>query len=97
MFHVYILASKRNGTLYIGVTKNLVKRISDHRSGLIKGFTKKYEVHNLVFYESTTYFQAAVTREKQLKKWNRKWKLELIEKFNPEWKDLFYEISGISQ
>ena len=68
MFHVYILASKRNGTLYIGVTKNLVKRISDHRSGLIKGFTKKYEVHNLVFYESTTYFQAAVIKRETAQK-----------------------------
>ena len=65
-----------------------------HKLGSIKGFTKKYHVNKLVYYESTTYLHAAVTREKQLKKWNRKWKLELIEKFNPEWKDIYYEIGG---
>ena len=94
IFYVYIIASKRNGTLYVGVTRNLLKRISEHKSNLIDGFTKKYCVHKLVYYEDTDYFQAAVTREKQIKKWNRKWKLELIEKFNPEWKYLFYEIGG---
>ena len=94
MFYVYILASQRNGTLYIGVTRDLLKRIREHKSSSINGFTEKYQVKKLVYYEDTTHFQAAVTREKQLKKWNRKWKLELIEKFNPEWRDLYYEIGG---
>ena len=93
-FYVYILASQRNGTLYTGVTRDLLKRVSDHKSGSINGFTKKYSVHKLVYYEDTPYLHAAATREKQLKKWNRKWKLELIEKFNPEWRDLYYDIGG---
>jgi len=94
-FYVYILASKRNGTLYIGVTRDLIKRIFEHKSCAVEGFTKKYHVINLVYYEDTPYLQAAIKREKQLKKWNRKWKLELIEKFNPEWRDLYTEIGGI--
>src|SRR3989338_3282872 len=87
-YYVYILASKRNGTLYIGVTNNLQRRMSEHRFGTVEGFTKKYGVRYLVFYETTSDIQAAMQREKQLKKWNRKWKLELVEKENPEWKDL---------
>ena len=93
MFYVYILASQRNGTLYIGVTRDLLKRIREHKSSSVNGFTEKYHVNKLVYYEDTNYFQAAVTREKQLKKWNRKWKLELVEEFNPEWRD-HYEIGG---
>jgi len=87
-YYVYILASKRNGTLYIGVTNNLEKRASEHELSLIDGFTKKYLVHHLVYYEMTSDIQVALQREKQLKKWNRKWKLELIEKDNADWKDL---------
>ena len=87
-YYVYILASKRNGTLYIGVTNNLEKRASEHELSLIDGFTKKYLVHHLVYYEMTIDIQVALQREKQLKKWNRKGKLELIEKENPNWNDL---------
>jgi len=87
-YYVYILASKRNGTLYIGVTNNLEKRASEHELSLIDGFTKKYLVHHLVYYEMTSDIQVALQREKQLKKWNRKWKLDLIEKDNADWKDL---------
>ncbi len=85
---VYILASKRNGTLYIGVTSDLSKRIYEHKNHTFDGFTKKYHIHILVYYECTTNVSAALIREKQMKKWNRKWKLGLIEKENPDWKDL---------
>jgi len=88
-FYIYILASKRNGTIYIGVTSNLVKRVWEHKNNLIEGFTKKYFIHNLVYYETFEDIEEAIKREKQLKKWNRSWKLELIEKDNPEWKDLY--------
>jgi len=87
-YYVYILASKRNGTLYIGVTNNLERRLYEHRNNLIEGFTNKYNVHNLVYYEDVNDIQAALQREKQLKRWTRKWKLELIEKVNPAWRDL---------
>ncbi|HAV11423.1 MAG TPA: excinuclease ABC subunit C [Candidatus Moranbacteria bacterium] len=90
-YYVYIVTSKRNGTLYIGVTNDLIKRIWQHKNKSVEGFTKKYNVSNLVYYETTNDVQVALQREKQLKKWNRKWKLELIEKFNPEWKDLAEE------
>ncbi len=85
---VYILASQRNGTLYIGVTSDLGKRVWEHRNSLVSGFTKKYAVHRLVYFEMHDDMTSAITREKQIKKWNRAWKLELIEKENPEWKDL---------
>ncbi|MBI1804082.1 MAG: GIY-YIG nuclease family protein [Ignavibacteriae bacterium] len=91
-YYVYILASKRNGTLYIGITCNLIRRVYEHKKGLVKGFTKKYRVHNLVYYESTTDVRAAIEREKRLKKWNRAWKIKLIEKMNPTWKDLYFEL-----
>ncbi len=91
-YYVYILASKKNGVLYIGVTSNLVKRIYEHKSKLVKGFTKKYHVHKLVYYEETEDIYAAITREKQLKKWNRAWKIELIERENSDWKDLYYSL-----
>ncbi len=91
-YYVYILASKRNGTLYIGVTSDLVKRVYEHKSGLAEGFTKRYDVKNLVHYEQTSDVDAAIQREKQLKKWNRQWKIDLIEKHNPEWKDVYEEI-----
>lgn len=91
---VYILASQRNGTLYIGVTSNLIKRIWEHRNNAVEGFTKSYGVHTLVYYEQHTTMEAAITREKQLKKWNRAWKLRLIEERNPDWRDLWQDIVG---
>ena len=91
-YYVYILASKRNGTLYIGVTNSLIRRVYEHKNGLIEGFTKKYKVHNLVFYERFDDVKSAIRHEKQLKRWNRKWKIELIEKDNPEWKDLYEDL-----
>ncbi|MDX9822406.1 MAG: GIY-YIG nuclease family protein [Syntrophales bacterium] len=91
-YYVYILASKRNGTLYVGVTSDLTKRVYEHKKNLAEGFTEKYDVHSLVYYEAYGDAVDAIAREKQLKKWNRKWKLELIEKKNPKWKDLYCEI-----
>ena len=91
---VYILASKRNGTLYIGVTSDLVKRVWQHKNDLAEVFTKKYGVHTLVYYELYDTMAAAILREKQMKKWNRAWKIELIEKQNPTWNDLWLAISG---
>ena len=91
-YFVYILASKRNGTIYIGVTSNLPKRIWEHKNNLVEGFTKKYNVHNLVYFEQTENVNSALLREKQLKKWKREWKIELIEKDNPQWKDLYEKI-----
>lgn len=85
---VYILASKPNGTLYTGVTSDLTKRIQQHQADLVEGFTNQYGVHRLVYFEMHEDMIAAITREKQIKKWNRAWKLELIEKFNPTWEDL---------
>ena len=86
---VYILASKRNGTLYIGVTRDLQKRAWEHKDDAVEGFTKQYGVHRFVYYELHGDMLSAITREKQMKKWNRVWKLELIEKQNPDWKDLW--------
>jgi putative endonuclease len=91
-YYVYILASKRNGTLYIGVTSELIKRVYEHKNNLVEGFTQKYKVHNLVYYETTDDINSAITREKQLKKWKRTWKMELIEKNNPGWRDLYFEL-----
>ena len=91
---VYILASQRNGTLYIGVTSDLIKRIWEHKNDLVKGFTQKYKVHQLVYFEQHQDMLTAITREKQLKKWNRDWKLALIEKSNPDWRDLWSDIVG---
>ena len=92
IYYVYILASKRNGTLYIGVTDGLIKRIWQHKNDLVEGFTKKYKVHMLVYYEDTPDVMSAITREKQLKAWKRQWKIEQIEKNNPEWRDLYTEL-----
>ena len=89
---VYILASSRNGTLYVGVTSNLQKRSWEHKNDLVEGFTKQYGIHLLVYYELHANMVSAITREKQIKKWNRAWKLELIEKQNPDWNDLWEEI-----
>ena len=86
---VYILSSERNGTLYIGVTSNLVQHIWQHKNDVVEGFTEKYAVHSLVYFELLDGMPNAITREKQLKKWNRAWKLALIEKQNPTWQDLW--------
>ena len=91
---IYILASKRNGTLYIGVTTDLQKRMWQHKNNVIKGFTSKYNVHDLVHYEVYDDYWIAANRERQLKNWRRKWKLELIEKDNPNWKDLSADIAA---
>jgi putative endonuclease len=89
---VYILASKNNGTLYIGVTSNLIKRAWEHRNSVIEGFTKKYHVNSLVWFELHQTMDTAITREKQMKKWRRDWKIKLIEKDNPAWTDLYPSI-----
>ncbi len=91
-YYVYILASEKNGTLYIGVTGDLIRRIYEHKQNLIDGFTKEYNVHKLVYYEVHKEIEEAITREKQIKKLNRKWKLRLIEENNLGWKDLYDEI-----
>jgi putative endonuclease len=93
-FFVYILASARNGTLYVGLTDDLVKRISQHRSDLIPGFTRRYSVKTLVWYEPHESRQSAFMREHRLKKWNRAWKLALIEQKNPSWQDLWTEVAA---
>lgn len=90
--YVYILASKRKGTIYIGVTSNLTERIDQHKSGAVDGFTKKYDIKQLVWYEFHDSIEQAIAREKQLKRWNRAWKIELIEKDNPAWNDLSVEV-----
>jgi putative endonuclease len=93
-FWVYILASKRNGTLYVGMTDNLVKRVWIHKSGVLPGFTTKHGVKTLVWHEEHESRESAFTRERQIKKWNRAWKLELVEKINPDWRDLYDEIAA---
>ncbi|KJJ85124.1 excinuclease ABC C subunit domain-containing protein [Candidatus Omnitrophus magneticus] len=93
-YYVYILASKRNGTLYIGVTNDLIGRVYQHKEGLVEGFTKKYNVKQLVFFEETEDIESAITKEKQIKKWKREWKINLIEKNNPDWIDLYNELLG---
>ncbi len=89
---VYILASRKNGTLYTGVTSDLLKRIWEHKNNLIDGFTKKYGIHELVYFEQHEDMYSAITREKQIKKWNRSWKIRIIEKHNPDWKDLYNDL-----
>jgi putative endonuclease len=87
-----MLTSRRNGTLYIGVTNDLIRRVYEHKSDFINGFTERYVVHTLVHYEQCEDVESAILREKQLKSWHRKWKIRLIEETNPEWKDLYDEI-----
>jgi putative endonuclease len=89
---VYILASKRNGTLYIGVTSDLIKRVWEHKHNVVKGFTERYRVHQLVWYERHEAMESAIKKEKMLKNWKRAWKLELIERTNPNWQDLYETI-----
>lgn len=86
------MASDRNGTLYIGMTSNLIKRVFEHKNEMAKGFTKKYHVKNLVYFEAFEDAENAIIREKQLKKWKRTWKLRVIEEMNPEWRDLFEDL-----
>jgi putative endonuclease len=93
-YYVYILASKKDGVLYIGVTNDLVRRVKEHKDGLVEGFTKKYFVHRLVYYEHTDDIEGAIIQEKRLKKWKRDWKVKLIEKNNPNWDDLYSYILG---
>ena len=90
---VYILASKPNGTLYAGVTSHLARRVWEHKSSAIDGFTKKYGVHLLVYYEFHTTMPDAILREKQITRWNRAWKINLIRQMNPEWRDLYEDIA----
>jgi putative endonuclease len=94
-FYVYILASRIGGTLYIGVTNDLIRRVAEHRLKSVKGFTKKYEVDRLVYFEQFDDAENAIGREKQLKKWNRAWKIRLIEEINPNWDDLYSGIAGV--
>ncbi len=91
-FHVYMMASRKNGPIYIGLTSDLVNRVYEHKTEVYEGFTKKYNIKRLVYIEEYDYFDEAVRREKQLKKWNRAWKIELIERDNPNWYDLYYEL-----
>ena len=89
---VYLLASQRNGTLYVGVTSDLVQRIWQHKNDLVEGFSKRYGVHTLVWYEECGTMDAAISREKAIKEWKRAWKIRLIEKSNPDWDDLYEEL-----
>jgi putative endonuclease len=91
-YYVYILASKRNGTLYVGVTNDLIRRVYEHRNDLTKGFTNKYGVHRLEYYDECYNAESAIQREKRMKVWHRSWKIRLIEEMNPEWKDLYDNI-----
>ena len=88
-YYIYILASKRNGTLYCGVTNDLLRRVYEHKNDLVDGFTKRYKVHSLVWYEECNSVESALEREKDIKRWYRRWKLDLIEKTNPLWDDLY--------
>ena len=91
-FYVYILCNKKNGTLYTGVTSDLVKRVYEHKNDLVEAFTGRYKVHNLVWYETHETALGAIAREKQIKHWKREWKLNLIESLNPRWEDLYTSI-----
>ncbi|MCY4488682.1 MAG: GIY-YIG nuclease family protein [Deltaproteobacteria bacterium] len=92
---VYILANKPRGTLYTGVTSKLVQRVWQHKNNVVAGFTKRYQVHHLVWYEVHSSMESAITREKALKKWTRAWKIDLIEKTNPTWADLYDDIAKV--
>ncbi len=93
-YYVYILASQKNGTLYIGVTNDLIRRVYEHKQKLVSGFTAEYDVGKLVYYEQTESVEAAIMREKQLKNWHRQWKINLINQHNPSWDDLYDDICG---
>ena len=91
-YYIYIMASKRDGMLYTGVTSNLIKRVYEHKNDLVEGFTYKYHIHTLVHFDVAEDITVAIEREKQLKKWNRAWKIALIEKRNPDWPDLYPDL-----
>ncbi len=91
-YYVYIMANRKHGTLYIGVTNNLLRRVWEHKHNVHEGFTKRYQIHRLVYFEDTNDIAAAIWREKCLKWWKRSWKIELIEKTNLAWRDLWYDI-----
>ncbi len=91
-YFVYIMASKKNGTLYVGVTSDLARRVFEHKHDLIEGFTKKYKVHMLVYYEHTNDINSAIEREKVIKRWKRQWKVNLIRRSNPDWRDLYSDL-----
>lgn len=91
-YYLYILADKKGGDIYVGRTNDLICRVSEHRSDIICGYTKNSGIKNLVYYEEYTNLADAAKREKQIKKWKREWKINMIEKFNPEWKDLYFDL-----
>lgn len=93
--YVYILTNKQEGVLYIGVTSDLIRRIYEHKQGFVEGFTKRYNLHRLVYYEAVDDMESAIAREKQLKNWHRPWKLNLISQFNSSWHDLYFELCGL--
>lgn len=93
-YYVYMMTNRKDGTLYIGVTSDLVRRVFEHREGAITGFTKRYNLTRLVYFEAFDDPENAILREKRMKKWERKWKVELIERDNPDWRDLYPEICG---
>jgi len=93
-YFIYIMASQRHGTLYIGVTNNLIRRVYEHREKITPGFTAKYNVNRLVWFDQTDSIEAAIQHEKRLKHWQRAWKIEMIEKANPEWEDLYASLFG---
>ena len=95
-YYVYLLANKKNGTLYIGVTNDLLKRTYEHKQNMVEGFSQRYNIHNLVYFEQTSNVESAIAREKHIKKWRRSWKIELIEKNNPEWRDLYKDLACLS-
>ncbi|MGE0063165.1 MAG: GIY-YIG nuclease family protein [Xanthobacteraceae bacterium] len=94
MFYVYLLASRKQGTLYVGVTRNLVRRIHEHKEKIVPDFTARYDVHRLVWFETYDQVVPAIEREKEIKKWRRAWKTALIEESNPDWRDLYPDIVG---
>ena len=96
-FYVYILANRPHGMIYIGVTNNLLRRMAEHKSGEIKGFTQKYNIHQLMYYQATESAEAAIAEEKRLKNWHRDWKKNLIERENPFWQDLFPALEAAGQ
>ena len=95
-YFVYIMTNKKNGILYVGVTNNLLRRVYEHKNNMIIGFTSRYNLHYLVYYETVEDINSAIKREKQLKAWNRDWKIKLIEKNNPDWRDLYEELINVS-
>ena len=91
-YYIYILANKRRGTLYVGVTNNLIRRVFEHKNKLIAGFTERYDVNLIVWYQTSESVKSAIAHEKKLKRWRREWKIEMIETLNPEWVDLYQQI-----